>query len=136
MNMKGKLNRFYLYRNTHHFTIPTQNIVTPLKNQIDEVKEEEVEESPDANAKFRNGFKREFNQDNGNEYSKSHRDQTESSPAEGSGSDQQQEDEEGEYEAEGEGDGQSEQIPLLFVDVNLGEGTTGKELNLNNILFR
>lgn len=87
-----------------------------------------MEESPDANSKIRNGYKREFQQEPASEYSKSHREQTESSPAEGS---DQQEDAEGEYEAEGEGDGQSEQIPLLFVDVNLGEGTTGKVPNLN-----
>ena len=44
-----------------------------------------------------------------------------------------------EPEAEDSKDSQSEQIPLLFVDVNLGEGTTGKvyffNINIDRIVL-
>ena len=92
--------------------------MTPVgANQIPSIREESVEESPDISKKLHHSDKKAF---------LGSPDSAEESPqnvGEGEGADS----EEGKpEEAEGEDDSQSEQIPLLFVDVNLGEATTGE----------
>lgn len=90
-----------------------------MRDGCSEMKEEDVEESPATVNLYEVDNKEKDSQEPEDESSKK-----ESSPQvqEDSNPEQQEDIEEG----EGEGDEQSEQIPLLFVDVNLGEGTTGK----------
>lgn len=99
------------------------NIATPLREGISEVKEEEVEESPNTGNIYESDDKEEENKEKENKIDKEDSQpkiQDEGNP------DPKQKDNTEEIEGEGEGDGQSEQIPLLFVDVNLGEGTTDR----------
>lgn len=92
--------------------------MTPVGgNQIPSIREESVEESPDQHKKLHHSDKKAYLVSSG---SAEESPQNEDDEAEGPGSDEGQPE-----EAEGEDDAQSEQIPLLFVDVNLGEGTTG-----------
>lgn len=98
-------------------------MITPIKDEITEVKEEEYEESPGPTRQLHHSERQEFDSSMGKEIEEQINDSDGRSPDRNSGSDEQEEQEE---EGEGEGDDQSEQIPLLFVDVNLGEGTTGK----------
>jgi hypothetical protein len=133
--------------------VPTQHhpedLVTPLKENFDEVKEEDLEESPEPQA-------HELNSKNQNarvEYDGMDTDPIMTPEVDESPQNQytdriEQEyqnevletnekyEGEGEYdqeeiEDEAEGEEQNEQIPLLFVDVNLGEG----KLSLNLINF-
>jgi hypothetical protein len=91
--------------------------MTPIAaNQIPSIREESVEESPDPHKILKHSDKKVYlgSPESAEEESPQNED-------EGPGSDDDQPE-----EAEGEDDAQSEQIPLLFVDVNLGEGTTGE----------
>jgi hypothetical protein len=108
-----------------------QSLITPIKDEITEVKEEEYEESPGPMRQLHHSERQEFDSSMGKEIEEQIHESEDRSPDGQSGSEEQEEQED---EGEGEGDDQSEQIPLLFVDVNLGEGTTGK-LQFNTKTF-
>ena len=100
-----------------------------MKDGISEVKEE-MEESPDSGFKYMvSEGKAKYNESPENSKD---RENTPQSPNDPNSPELDENDESG----EDEGDGQSEQIPLLFVDVNLGEGTTGKHKSQLNLFYR
>lgn len=129
---------------TDNIPHPVENLITPVKQNFDEVKEEDVEESPESKrhelvssskkTDLREGVS---NEDSSPAESPNEYDQIEQEYRNGVEETNEKIEGEGEYLQEGEEEDEdhNDQIPLLFVDVNLGENVANNndQNNKNNM---